>query len=37
MIKLIHYVSVAQWQSIVLAVQKVVGSIPREHTYWKNV
>ncbi len=21
-------------QSIALAVQKVVGSIPREHTYW---
>ncbi len=25
-------VPVAQWQSIALAAQKVVGSIPREHT-----
>ncbi len=27
-------VPVAQWESIVLAAQKVVGSIPREHKYW---
>ncbi len=26
-------VPVAQWLSIVLAAQKVMGSIPREHTY----
>ncbi len=26
-------VPVAQWQSIALAAQKVVGSIPRKHTY----
>ncbi len=26
-------VLVAQWWSIVLAAQKVMGSIPREHTY----
>ncbi len=31
-------VPVAQWLSIALAAQKVVGSISREHTYWqKNV
>ncbi len=28
-------VPVAQWKSIALAAQKVVGSIPREHTYWQ--
>ncbi len=27
-------VPVAQWKSIALAAQKVMGSIPREHTYW---
>ncbi len=27
-----YCVPVAQWQSIALAAQKVVGSIPREHT-----
>ncbi len=27
------YVPVAQWHSIVLAAQKVMGSIPREHEY----
>ncbi len=29
-------VPVAQWYSIALAAQKVVDSIPREHTYWQN-
>ncbi len=28
-------VPVAQWWSIALAEQKVMGSIPREHTYWQ--
>ncbi len=28
---------VDQWQSIALAAQKVVGSIPREHTYWQKM
>ncbi len=28
-------VPVAQWKNIALAVQKVVGSIPREHTFWQ--
>ncbi len=27
-------VPVAQWQSIALAALNVVGSNPREHTYW---
>ncbi len=27
------FVPVAQWESIALAVQKIVGSIPREHPY----
>ncbi len=30
----IGLVPVAQWLSIALAEQKVVGSVPREHTYW---
>ncbi len=30
-------VPVAQWLSIALAEQKVMGSIPREHTYWQNL
>ncbi len=30
-------VPVAQWSSIALAAQKVVGSIPREHILAKNV
>ncbi len=29
-------VPVAQWYSIALAAQKVVDSIPREHTYWQK-
>ncbi len=28
---------VAQWYSIASAAQKVVGSIPREHMYWKKM
>ncbi len=30
-------VPVTQWQSIALAAQKVVGSIPKEHTYWQKM
>ncbi len=30
-------VPVAQWYCIALATQKVVGSIPREHTYWQKL
>ncbi len=30
-------VPVAQWWNIVLTAQKVVGSIPREHTYWQKM
>ncbi len=33
---MVYCVPVAQWQSIVLAAQKVVGSIPRKHTYWQK-
>ncbi len=29
-------VPVAQWLSIASATQKVVGSVPREHTYWQK-